>query len=455
MCAVPVADSSAVECGVGEHPRSHRGATIRATIALLLALAMGPAAWAQSTAPVPPAAERESPESDLRRQEGIRIVKLHQAGEHAEVVRAVDEFMARHGLTRETAPLLFVQAESRLELGQVEAAIKGYDTGLAALAPLHNVERRKFAWAVFRLATALRRAGRSEAALTRLEDGLRLEPQNVQYQILRGEMLAEQGQRDRALQLFQSLVGSSLANSEERAVLGIKIGRLLAGAPAAAAASDLSAASLHTGFSIGLVLVNQSSAGIPLSDLCLVLESKWLIRCEVLAPVSIPEELILVAERGQYAGDKVLQELWRHLPAPSRRHPYVVGITGRDIFGPRTSFVFSWQSRSEASGIGIISTHRFRAGVPDFYEPSFVTARRRAIQVLSTTGSMLGFTRPPECPLAYPNEVREFQQKRSRLCESDIEQRDALLRRRGGTPMPFGAERAAEVERVYRAYALE
>jgi Domain of unknown function (DUF4124) len=45
--------------------------------------------------------------------------------------------------------------------------------------------------------------------------------------------------------------------------------------------------------------------------------------------------------------------------------------------------------------------------------------------------------------------------RRSRLCESDIEQRDALLRRRGGAPMPFGAERAAEVERVYRAYALE
>lgn len=106
---------------------------------------------------------------------------------------------------------------------------------------------------------------------------------------------------------------------------------------------------------------------------------------------------------------------------------------------------------------GIISTHRFQAGVPDFYEPAIVGARRLAIQALSTTGSMLGFTRPthPECPLAYPNEVREFQQKRSRLCESDVERRDALQRRRGGTPTPFGTERAAEVERVYRAYALE
>jgi hypothetical protein len=119
--------------------------------------------------------------------------------------------------------------------------------------------------------------------------------------------------------------------------------------------------------------------------------------------------------------------------------------------------VFSWQNRSEASGIGIISTHRFQAGVPDFHEPTIVAARRLAIQALSTSGSMLGFPRPthPECPLAYPNEVREFHQKRSRLCESDIEQPDALLRRRGRTPTPFGVERAAEVERVYRAYALE
>ena len=44
-----------------------------------------------------------------------------------------------------------------------------------------------------------------------------------------------------------------------------------------------------------------------------------------------------------------------------------------------------------------------------------------------------------------PNDVRELKQKRSCLCESDIEQRDALLRRCGRTPMPFGAERAAEV----------
>jgi hypothetical protein len=95
---------------------------ILATVALMLAFALGPAAWAQTTAPVPPPAERASPESDHRRQEGIRIAKLHQAGAHAEVIRAVDEFMAQHALTRETAPLLFVQAESRLELERVYRA---------------------------------------------------------------------------------------------------------------------------------------------------------------------------------------------------------------------------------------------------------------------------------------------------------------------------------------------
>ena len=50
----------------------------------------------------------------------------------------------------------------------------------------------------------------------------------------------------------------------------------------------------------------------------------------------------------------------------------------------------------------------------------------------------------PGSPLPYADYVQKLQQKRSRLYESDIEQRDALLRRRG-MPMPFGAERAAEV----------
>jgi hypothetical protein len=70
---------------------------------------------------------------------------------------------------------------------------------------------------------------------------------------------------------------------------------------------------------------------------------------------------------------------------------------------------------------------------------------------------MLGFTRPtnPECPMAYPHDLRELQQKRSRLCESTVEQRDRLLHARGGSPTAFGEARSSAVARVFRKYYLD
>jgi hypothetical protein len=96
-------------------------------------------------------------------------------------------------------------------------------------------------------------------------------------------------------------------------------------------------------------------------------------------------------------------------------------------------------------------------GIRDWYEPQMVAMRRMAIQALSTTGSKLGFSRStlPDCPMAYPHGFREFQQKRSELCEATVQERDALLTQRGGTAVPFGKGRSADVARVYRAYALE
>jgi hypothetical protein len=83
--------------------------------------------------------------------------------------------------------------------------------------------------------------------------------------------------------------------------------------------------------------------------------------------------------------------------------------------------------------------------------------RRVAIQALSTTGRMFRFERPTdaECPLAYPQDLREFQMKRLRLCPSEEEQRDALLRRRGGAAGPMGKSRAQAIARVMARYFVE
>jgi predicted Zn-dependent protease len=119
--------------------------------------------------------------------------------------------------------------------------------------------------------------------------------------------------------------------------------------------------------------------------------------------------------------------------------------------------VFSWQQRNQEQAIGVLSTSRFASDIPDFYEPEIMLTRRVAIQALSTTGSMLGFQRPtdPECPLAYPESFGEFQQKRLRLCASEEQQRDELLRRRGGTTAPIGSALAMKIQQLYRTYFVE
>ena len=104
-----------------------------------------------------------------------------------------------------------------------------------------------------------------------------------------------------------------------------------------------------------------------------------------------------------------------------------------------------------------MSTYRFLDELEDFYERPMIATRRLGIQFISTTGSLLGLTRPtkPECPMAYPNNFRAFLPKGLRLCDSTIQQRDELLRKTGGTATRFGMKRNEEISRVYRTYHFE
>ena len=40
----------------------------------------------------------------------------------------------------------------------------------------------------------------------------------------------------------------------------------------------------------------------------------------------------------------------------------------RDLFGPKTNYVFSWQTIGGDSGIGVMSAYRFAAALDDIYE---------------------------------------------------------------------------------------
>jgi hypothetical protein len=70
---------------------------------------------------------------------------------------------------------------------------------------------------------------------------------------------------------------------------------------------------------------------------------------------------------------------------------------------------------------------------------------------------MFRFERPTdaECPLAYPDSLRDFQMKRLRLCAYEEQQRDALLRQRGGETTPIGKSRAQAIAEVMQAYVAE
>lgn len=425
-------------------------------LVVLVAAVTGPrfvaGVWAQ-----PPATSDPSP-SDTLRDDIEQIARLFYDKQFEAVVRDAGPLLARHGLTSTTVSIVLFEAESRARLGQQDEAIRAYERALTVIATLSNVQQRGFAWVFFRLALLAREKRQLDQAVAKVETGLQVEPQNMRAQIFLGELFNERGERARALSHFNDLAASSLPTNEERAVLGMKIDRLTAGGLGASVRPpDLRGASLYEGVSLGLIPLHDLPKEVVLADVCVAVEATWRIRCEVLPAIALPDARVFVSERAQYDGDRVLDALTRWYPLTTRPRPYLLAIAGRDLFGPKTRYVFSWQTRGGAAGNAVMSAYRFAAELDDFYEKPAVLMRRVTIQAISTSGSMLGISRStsPECPTAFPIDFREFQQKRARLCASDVEQRDALLRARGGAAKAFGEPRSREIDRVYRAYYLE
>lgn len=353
---------------------------------------------------------------------------------------------------------LFSNAEKEYRRGDVPAAAQLYDKALIALEKAtNNVTRRRYAPAYFRYGMLLEAQHRFDAAVAAVERGLRLAPRDVEGQIYLGSLLAKAGHTDRALAHYRSQLDSSIPVAEERAVINLKVEHLGGHAEASTRAPNLTSAALFQGVSIGIVPINERQDDIPLGDLCLILEGSWRVRCSVLAPVRIPDALILDAARDQYNAHVMLDEIDRRFAGSAARPSHILAITGRDIFTPRSNFVFSLQRGTKAGGVAVLSTIRFTSDIPEFYEPQFVAARRVAIQALSTTGSMFGFERPtdPQCPLAYPESLEEFQLKRLRLCASEEQQRDELLRQKGGNGSPFGQPLADQIRQAFLKYGIE
>lgn len=422
-----------------------RRASLRGTLlALVAALAVATALPARA----------QTGRAPVWAAEAQQIIGRFQAGDHVDVVRAVDRFFGQYPLDEQTWLLLLFRAESRYRLGQTQPALRGFRETLPFIERLHNVGQRRYAWAYFRIGALHARAGEWPAAIGAVERGLGLEPQNTFEQIRLGELLLQSGDRARAVRHFQDVRGTIPPRGEPSAVLAVKLERLGVAAPAARPAG-LEAAPFYPGLRVKLVPLGAPDRRIALGDLCVVLEARWLIGCQVLAPIQIPEESVLDPTRNQLSGDHVLAELLRRYPTAGRPGDLLVALTDRDIFGRNTNFVFSWQSPRDR--LGLVSTYRFLAELEDFYEPRVVGTRRLAIQLLSTTSALLGLARATrsDCPTAYPDDFQEFLLKGSRLCDSEIRQRDDVLRRLGGAPGRVGPERAREIARVEATYRLD
>jgi predicted Zn-dependent protease/predicted negative regulator of RcsB-dependent stress response len=421
---------------------------VRALLVLATALLLALSGDARAAQEKP---STDSPSAPTQDDDIQAIFKLVFTGQHEEAIRAADAFFTRHPLGGETFVVLLAKAESQYQLGRVDDTIQSYERSLPFIQQLNNVAQRRFVLVFFRLGMLHRQKAQYDTAIRFVQAGLAINPQSTYYQILLGELLRDRGDRDGALKHFTTVLASPTPTTEERVVLRIKMTRLGA-SPAATPAQKLAAEPLYSGVNFGIVPINTPNASVSVADLCLLLESKWRVQCTPLPAIQIDAALILDTKRRQYAAEELVQELGRRYPPNQRPHPIILGLTERDIFGPKTNFVFSWQA-----GLGVLSTHRFVAGLDDFYEPSIIGTRRVGLQLLSTTGSLLGFTRPtqPDCPLAYPNDLYEFLLKSTKLCDSEIEQRDRLLKTKGGSTQPFGDRKNDEIGRLYQKYYFE
>ncbi len=369
----------------------------------------------------------------------------------ASIVR-INEYLGTHSVTEDHIGLLLIKAEAHFQLMEQQKGIESLEHTLPIIKNMHNVSQRKYSHVYFSLGRLYRHQENFLTAIRHVKDGLVLEPQDIYHQIFLGELYRLLGKPDLALSHYRTIGKLPTLKEEERLVIQRKINQLRNVTEIGNKKWDVLHARLYEGVSYKILPINNFGSLINLHDICILVQSKYLFPCEVLSPIELDENIILERRRDQYSGDKIHEELLRRYPDPANRNFFVIAVTDRDIFGNDTNFVFSWQDRSWK--IGVVSTYRFVAGLDDFYEMDIIPTRRLGIQFLSTIGSLHKFSRPisPNCPLAYPNDFVEFSGKSSKLCESTISQRDAILKKFGGPGRLFSPQEKKEINRVYSKY---
>src|SRR3989338_5886924 len=134
------------------------------------------------------------------------VFEKFEAKAYREVIDLVDQYFEKHPLTDENIYYVHLKANAHLAVKEIDEAIAAYEKSLPMIRNLHNVGRRKFARLFFILGDLYHETGKQKKAISFLEEGLTLEPQNTAVQIILGEYYAQAGRKEQAVSHYRELL---------------------------------------------------------------------------------------------------------------------------------------------------------------------------------------------------------------------------------------------------------
>ncbi|MCB1706139.1 MAG: hypothetical protein KDI17_14845 [Halioglobus sp.] len=337
-------------------------------------------------------------------------------------------------------------------IGDDDAAFAVLDPALPRIAELDNVQQRRYADVYFVLGEITAADAQFARARGYLLQGLRLEPNNLMYQLYLGDMYMKAGDTRLAREHYLELLETPGLAPEQRAMIRISmpegdgVDRFTE-----ESRKQLAQMAFLDYPLITLVPINKLPDAVVPTELCLILESVFRMGCVVKSPITFaPNEAGL--RNGQIDAVAVIAELESTFARPGVAP--IVGIMSEDIFSGTARFVFSTQALD--SGYGVVSTFRFFQTGRYSYANENIYNRRLTVQLISVVGQLLGFERPlqPYCPLAYPNSLDEFLLKRAALCPSTQSSLDELLAELGTQEgIRFSKFSSAKISRILEVKA--
>ena len=132
-----------------------------------------------------------------------QIVERMKADDYRGVISLVEEYYQTRSVTEENLVFLLIQGSAHQRLNELARAIASYERSLPIVRKMNNVVRRKYASVFFGLGELYGQKGVNNKAISFIEEGLSLEPQNTYYQIVLGEHFNQSGQKARAVSHYR------------------------------------------------------------------------------------------------------------------------------------------------------------------------------------------------------------------------------------------------------------